>query len=367
MRRSTRSHGRSGRIRGVLGAAGLAGLLLSAAAVAAAEGPDDDGASVGQPNRLTLSRRALRRDGGAWVVDYRVRNETPTGLVVAPSEVEAKVEGWVSNSRVAGHSTPRLAAATIRPEGKATAEAEVIPSADDATRCRERVSLGLWSDDLAPEPSARPADALAPISLAPGATGLLRLRFEHDHLVHGAYDPLLGSRTVAVRIGQETFHDVAPLDLEPDAAHPAAGWPEPPDDRRDPSRFVSGPDSLHLEAHVPGRQYYRFDDRPVRHGARMRLSFWYLIANGTVGECRVRLAQYRDTPASHRILPDGRFERELTAVGRWTKVEALVRMDDQATAAGLDFRISSDANVGEMWIDDVAFEPVDAPALAQGP
>jgi hypothetical protein len=312
-----------------------------------------------------LARRSARRDGGAWVVDYQIKNETPAGLIVAPSEVEARSDGWVSNSRVAGHAAPRRAVATVKAGEKATADADVIPAPDDASRCRERLSLAIWSDDLVPEPSARPAEAVAPISLAPGATGLVRLRFAHQHAVHGEYDPLLGVRTVAVRIGQETFHDVVPLDREPGPAHPTTGWPEPPADRRDAVRFVSAPDSLHLEAHVPGRQFYRFDERPVRHGARMRLSYWYLIAVGTAGECRVRLAQYRDTP--HRVLPAGGFDRELEVVGRWTRVETLVRIEDEATAVGLDFRISSDANIGEMWIDDVALEPLDPEALAQGP
>lgn len=365
MRRSTRSHGRGGRIRGFLILA-AGGLLATTTATAQEAG--GDGSSIGQPNRVTLVRRSWRPDGGAWIVDYQIRNETTAGLVVVPSEIEVKSEGWVANSRIAGHAAPRRVVVTVKPGEKATADGEVIAAADDAGRCRERLSLAVWSDDLAPEPSARSADAaVAPISLAPGATGLVRLRFAHQHVIHGDYDPLLGERTVAVRVGQETFHDVVPLDREPGPAHPTTAWPEPPDDRRDPGRFVTGPDSLHLEAHVPGRQYYRFADRPVRHGARMRLSFWYLIAHGTVGECRVRMAQYKDTPTSRRVIPEGGFERELKAVGRWTKVETLVRMEPEANIAALDFRISSDANIGEMWIDDVALEPVEAPALAKGP
>ncbi|OJW16378.1 MAG: hypothetical protein BGO49_18700 [Planctomycetales bacterium 71-10] len=344
-------------MRGIL----LLGALLPATTTA------DDGGSVGLPNRVTLERRSARQDHGAWVVDYRLRNETPTGLVVTPAEIEVKAEGWVSNSRVSGHSVPRKVAVAIRPAEKAAAEGDVIAAPDDAKRCRERVSLAVWSDDREPEPAAKPADALAPISLAPGASGLVRLRFAHQHVVHGEYDPLLGVRTVSFRIGEETFRDEVPLDAEARVAHPKATWPEPPDERRDSRYFVSGPDSLHLEAHVPGRQYYRFPDRPVRHGARMRLTFWYLVARGTVGETRVRLAQYKDTPTSCRVIPGGGLDQELTVVGRWTRVEKVVRIEPEATTAALDFRISSEANLGEMWIDDVSFEPVDAEALAKGP
>lgn len=344
----------------------MLGWILLGALLPAMSTTAEDGGSLSTPNRVTLERRSARQDHGAWVVDYRLRNETPTGLVVTPAEIEVKSEGWVSNSRVPGHSVPRKVAVSVRPVEKAGADGDVIPAAEDASRCRERVSLAVWSDDRAPDPSARPNETLDPISLAPGATGLVRLRFAHQHVVLGDYDPLLGVRTVSVRIGEETFHDEIPLDVEA-AAHPKVSWPEPPEERRDPRYFVSGPDSLHLEAHIPGRQYYRYPDRPVRRGARMRLTFWYLVAHGTLGEPRVRLTQYKDTPTSNRVIPGGGVDQELTAVGRWTRVEKVVRMAPEATTAALDFRISSDANLGEMWIDDVALEPLDVDALAQGP
>jgi hypothetical protein len=335
-------------------------------APARGQGPDEaDSGSIGQGSRLTIVRRAVMQDQGAWVVDFELRNETAAGIVVAPGELEAVVEGWVSNSRVAGHARPRPSRATLRGSEGATASSEVIASKDDAARCRERVVLSIWSDDA--NPPAKPADGLAPVSLAPGATGRLRIRIEHQHAIQGDYDPLLGVRTIALRVGEETFRDVAPLDDERYLAQPKSRWPEPPEDRRDPSQFVSAPDSLHLEAHAPGRQYYRFPDQPVRYGARMRLSFWYLIAAGTAGECRVRFSQYKDTPSSCRVLPSGGFDQELTTIGRWTKVEKILHMEPEATTAALDFRVSSDVNLGEMWIDDVALTPVAPDALAAGP
>lgn len=363
MRVFTPGRARGGPMRGWL----PPGALLTAMMGMTAATTADDGGSIGLPNRLTLERRSARQDHGAWVVDYRLRNETPTGLVVAPGEVEVKAEGWVSNSRIPGHSVPRRVSVALRPAEKAEAEADVIKAADEAGRCRERVTIALWSDDRAPGPDAMPPASLAPISLAPGASGLLRLRFAHRHVVQGEYDPLLGVRAVSFRVGEETFRDEIPLDEESRVAHPTISWREPPEERRDSRYFVSAPDSLHLEAHVPGRQYYRYSDLPVRHGARMRLSFWYLVAHGTIGEARVRLAQYKDTPTSCRVLPDGAVDQELTAVGRWTRVEKLVRIEPEATTAALDFRVSSEANLGEVWIDDVQFEPVDLDALAQGP
>ena len=58
------------------------------------------------------------------------------------------------------------------------------------------------------------------------------------------------------------MRDVVPLDREQYLAQPKFAWPEPPEDRRDTGHSVSGPDSLHLEADVPGHQYYRYPGAP---------------------------------------------------------------------------------------------------------
>lgn len=337
----------------------LGGFSLMALPPLAAGG---DAPSVGEPNRVSLVRRSARQDQGGWIVDYRIRNETASGIVIVPSELEAKSEGWVSNSRVAGHSVPRLSRLTFRPDQKGSGIAEVIRTADNATICRERLGLSIQADDALPSPSSESSAPLAPISLAPGGSGLLRLRYQHDHAPAGAYDPLLGERTLAIRVGGETFHDVAPLDREEYLAQPRYQWPEIPEDRRDSSQFVSAPYSLHLVADSPETRVYRFPDRPARYGSRMRLSFWYLIAKGTLGECRVRLTQSND-----RSLRGRGFDEELTTVGRWTKVEWLVPIEYDAVSVALDFRITSEAGVGEMWIDDVALNPIDLGPLAKGP
>ncbi len=397
MRNAIRSRGWGGRAWTMVRARGGAARAAAAAALGIALACAGGGAagawesggegSIDQTPRVSIVRRAVMQDQGAWVVDFAIRNETAAGVVVVPSELEARVEGWVSNSRIAGHARPLLARTSLSGSAGGTAEGDVIASKAEAGRCRERLSLSIWSDDAPPDNRGQAREkgsgtfspagekvpdpfslfSLAPISLAPGATGRVRLRLEHQHVVFGGYDPLLGVRTIDLRVGSETYRDVVALDRERYLAQPDARWPEPPEDRRDPERYVSAPDSLHLEAHAAGRQYYRFPDQPVRHGARMRLSFWYLIAFGTAGDCRVRFSQYKDTPSSCRVLPSGGFDQELTVVGRWTKVEKIIHIESEATTAALDFRISSDANLGEMWIDDAELSPIAPDALAAGP
>ncbi|QEH31631.1 hypothetical protein OJF2_00960 [Aquisphaera giovannonii] len=322
----------------------------------AAEGDDDDvaGDGFGRVPLLELVRRKVAQDQGAWVIQYELRYTGESAAVRTPAETKVAVEGWVSNSRVCGHATPRLSRVVAGGTAAGSAASDVIASADESRRCRERVTLTAWADDgTPPEP-----DAPAVLSLNPGTRIHVKVRLEHQHVIYGEYDPLLGVRSVDLSIGGAILRDEVPLDREHHLAMPRAAWPEPPADRRDPRHYVSAPDSLHLEAHVPGHKYYRLPDRPVRYGTKMRLRFWYLIAAGTEGECRVRFDQYKDTPTSWRVLSSGGFEQPLEAIGRWTKVEKIVRTDCEATTVALGFRIISETDVGEMWIDDVSLEPV---------
>src|SRR5262249_25132728 len=114
--------------------------------------------------------------------------------------------------------------------------------------------------------------------------------------------------------------------------------------------------SLYLAADVPGYQYFRFDDVPVRYGTRFRVSFWYLTALGTEGSCRVRVMEYQDTPnAWYRL--DGGLDEELPAQGTWTYFQQTFRTLADTTTMALDFRIVG-ANIGELWIDDVELAPL---------
>jgi hypothetical protein len=354
-------------------------------------------ATAGEPARraptLAQVSRTLAQDQGAWVVDYRLRHTGGTGVVIAPDEIAVEVEGWVSNSRVPSHAVPRLSTLSIAHGPEFTAVGDVIAAADEAHRCREKLIVMAWAEDQCPcraapcgrskdkdkdqpkdkgkavgaahEPASAPGPsgptAGLPMSLPPGGVVHVRLRLEHQHVLFGDYDPLLGVRAVAITMAGSTVRDLVPLDREHYLAQPRFTWPEPPEERRDPHHSVTGPDSLHLEAHVPGHHYYRYPDRPVRYSTPMRLRFSYLIAAGTEGECRVRVAQYKDTPTSWRMLNDAGFEKCLKVVGRWTRVEHVFTTHAEATTLALDFRIAGDTDVGEMWIDDVSLEPVGCP------
>jgi hypothetical protein len=326
---------------------------------------------------LTIVDRHVAQDQGAWVIDYRIRHNSSTGIVILPDEIAVKVEGWVSNSRVATHTVPRRSSLII-PHGPDLAViTEVIAAADETHRCRERLTVSIWTEDqnrnsqrdhdqsrrglktpLASMTTVADQALALPLSLAPQSIAHVRLRLEHQHILYGDYDPLLSTRAVELTLGSATFHDLVPLDREQYRALPIFTWPEPPEDRRDTRHAISGPDSLHIEAHIAGHQAYRYPERPVRYSTKMRFQFWYLIAAGTEGECRVSLAQYKETPTSWRKLSTGTFDQTLKTIGRWTKVERVIQTEPEATTVTLEFKINGETEIGEMWIDDVSLEPI---------
>ena len=326
---------------------------------------------------LSLVNRSVTQDQGAWIVDYRLRYTGTTGVIVIPDKIAVKVEGWVSNSRVSSHALPRWSSLVISHGPDLSAVSEVVATADETHRCRERLVVSVWTEDRGPfqagpgAPDGAKAEAgqpltvglteLAtnmPLSLGPDAIVRIRLRLEHQHILYGECDPLLAVRAVTLTLGSASVSDVVPLDREQYLAQPRFIWPEPPVERRDTRHAVSGPDSLHLEAHVPGHQYYRYHDRPVRYSTKMRLRFWYLIAAGTEGDCKVRVTQCKETPISWRMLNSGGFEQCLKTIGRWTKVERVIQTESEATMLNLEFKIVGETEVGEMWIDDVSLEPM---------
>jgi hypothetical protein len=326
---------------------------------------------------LMIANRSIVQDQGTWVVDYRLRYTGKAGIIICPGEFSVRVEGWVSNSRVLGHGLPRWSSLLVAHTSDPLAICDLVAATDEAQRCRDRLIVSSWTEhdmgcaahrailggtpvehyEAMPDKVGEPA-LMLPLSLGPGEILRVRLRFEHEHILYGEYDPLLSMRTFVLTVGSASVSDIIPLNREQYLAQPKFSWPEPPEDRRDTRHAVSGPDSLHLKAHVPGHQYYRYVDRPVRYNTQMRLRFWYLVAAGTEGDCKVRVAQCKETPVAWRMLNNGLFEQCLKTVGRWTKVERMIQIEPEATKLTLEFKIVSDTEVGEMWIDDVSLEPL---------
>ncbi len=316
------------------------------------------------PYKWRMIERVIAQDQGDWQVDYRFKLDGSSVVTLPPAEIGAAIEGWVSNSHVPAHAVPRRSMTRVL--GVGTTAFDVITSADCTRSCHERLVVRVWPAN-GPEPAARvkttPANAPDPlpaVTINPGGVLCVRLRLEHEHFLYGLYDPMLGERSVELKLGTATLRDTLMLDREHYYAQAKELWAAPSEDRLDTLHFVSAPDSLHLEAHVPGNNYYRFPERNVRYNTKIKLTFWYLIAPGTEGTFCAKLSQYRDSPAGWDILHQGALEERHTKVGRWTKVERIIKTEPECTSLALDFRLSSVEEVGEVWIDDISLVPVGA-------
>ena len=358
----------------------LAALAALATTAANAADSDSDAAPATGPQQTAdgrpwvIARRSIcegRATYRYWQVDYWLRNDGPTPATLRPDQLSARGRGL-------GFQLARA--------GSCVAEAgeDVRIGLDRPVGDVRRDPLGRR---IAPVPRARGAPGLArrqggepsrphrqglrPARLADRSARLDRSRrarpcgsgsaWSTVIFLYGPHDPLLGPRALDLALGSARLKDTLPLDRETRLPRCAATlWPvpgDPPADRLDSRVFVSAPNSLHLEAHVPGNQSYRFKDCPVKYGTRMRLRYWYLIAPGTEGETKARIVQYKDAPTAWKILNDGDIDQPLTTVGRWVKVERVFRTEAEATSLTLEFRVSGD--VGEVWIDDVSLEPVE--------
>lgn len=331
-----------------------------------------------EPPRLTVLSRAVsleRTEWAYWQVDYHLRNDGPRALTVTPAELTARVEGSVSNSRVPGHEHPLRAQVEATGSAGLTGSVELVAADDDIRRCRERLVLQAWPAARGETPTPEiamavsrpvPAEAQPTLSIPSGEGVRVRLRLEHVHALYGPFDALLGERELTLQLGSALFRDRLPMNRQGRPTHVEPAWPpDPPEELRDARVFLSAPDSLHLEASVPGKQTHRFPDfHGVRHGGRFRLSFWYLVAAGSDGDCRVRLTQYRDLPSSFRTLHNGEVVEHLTVTGRWVRVERIIRAEPEATAIGVDAGIVGvDIAAGSLWIDDLRLEPLDEVAV----
>jgi hypothetical protein len=313
-----------------------------------------------------------QRTGQVWQVDYRLENVSRAPAVLLWSQIQCDVDGWVSNSRAGGHSHPRPARLRWT-KPFTTAETEVISSRDQASQCFERGTFEAWPAARGHDPLDAAIDiaqrVVAPFGstalvIPPGQTLCVRIRLAHEHFLYGEYEPLLGTRLVSLRLGEEQLVDEVELDGPIRTPRGAPRWPalDPPNERRDTLVYLSPPDSLYLAAHLPGQGYYRTSGQ-VRYGTRMRVSFCYLLAPGSDADAMMRITQLKQGPALWKPLPDGQREICLTTRGRWTRVERVFRTEDEATTMTLEFRISGE--LGDLWIEDVRVEPLEA--VAEGP
>jgi hypothetical protein len=307
-----------------------------------------------------------RRRWLTWKVEYRLRNSGSTPLIVEPESIDCTVEGWASNSRADGHGLPRRADHALGPGDDLESIAILIDTDSPTGSCAERATLQVWPEEgpsqAEPEPGASCEPSLGPFGLAPGDVLRARLRLEHRHHLHGPAEPLLGSREITLRIGPASFRDGVSLGQDASPDRPLDQLGPIPDERRDPRFYFSPPDSLYLDAALPGFRSYQFRDLKVRRDTPMRLRFRYYRSLDSTGSARFELKQYQDVPSSYRVLTEAKRVESLDRLGEWVLVEHSFRSEPIATTMQLKFVLDCEAEgPSALWLDDILLEPVDEP------
>jgi hypothetical protein len=349
---------------------------------------------------IAVTRSAYQRDA-QWVIDYTVKNTSPAPVQLATANVRVKVDCWVSNSNVPGHGVPRLS--LIEGNGIVkTAQCEVIKHSDTALQCQEKMSLSILQNGkpvkpgtqtvtLPPEPDTvntggdegeneemkmargeepppqpptprteeKPVDTT--VTIPSGGEVILRITLQHMHEMYGDLDLLLGTRSCRVDFDQlGNWSDAAIECVDPRVVVPAVSIPEPGEDHRDKRYFISAPDSLYLAAHIPELKNYGLKEQSVRYSWKYRVRFYYLVATGGDGESRVRIKQAHDSANSWKQLSEYNVDEKLK-VGRWYVFDKIVTTQPNANTLRVEFRITDE--IGEMWIDNLTIEALNAPSV----
>ena len=298
---------------------------------------------------LNIRQRQIVQSGSSWIIRYHITYQGKKPRTLTRSQISVLYDPQVANSRSRPHTVARRSRVTLSLDQGNRGFSTVLASPKPKERCREWVSLFLSQRHDDP---VQHAPRWQTIALMPGQDFWLTLLLEHEHFLHGSYDPLLGRRTVEIRLGMLRLADSFRMDTEQALVVPGAKLNAPAKERLDTAQFHSPPDSLYLSADVPGYQYFRFDDVPVRYSSIFQLSFWYLVAAGSEGESRVRVIEYQDAPTAWYRLDGGGFDEPLPANGRWERFERTFRTLRDTTTMAIDFRIRR-SDLGELWIDDV--------------
>lgn len=312
----------------------------------------DPSANVDRPHFFLLERQVSQL-GGRWVLDYTVRYDGIELLELTPADLQVDYQATVSNSQSEPHVFPRDSAVTWCVGDGHSKDTLVLASKGGSGACHERLAIAMSRPVAAPA-----ADTVSawPFAVEPGCHFSIRFEIKHEHFLYGMYEPLLGTRQIEMRFGPHRFRDTVTLDAELAPASPVMNLAMPEHYEPDTDIYHSQPDSIVLYAHEGGRQFFRFEDVPVRRSTVVKLSFWYALAGDSKAEARVRVVEYQDTPnAWYRVGEP--LDEELAVRGRWTYFDRELHTTRDANSLVIDFRLVG-SDVGAMWIDDAVIVPL---------
>ncbi len=266
----------------------------------------------------------IEQQNSDWIINYSFRAVKNCPDTISEN-VAIKVVGYVSNSGVPDHEFHRWSELDSRAR-----------SVFEHKTCKEKLLI----ENL------------------DSKNGILsiQIKLNHSHPIF-AYSPLLGKRQITINI--DTWHYSELLDMSREQYHalPNSNLTHN-DDKADDTYFLSPPHSLYLNSNLPGEQYYRFSEVPLRAGTRMELSFYYYMPQQPDGNFQCRWCEYRETEGSWKVLSDYSFEEVLKPTGkRWKKYTKRFTVSPETTTGAFDVRIGN-SEWGEVWIDNISLKPI---------
>lgn len=265
----------------------------------------------------SIQNRTIEQFGGLWEITYTVQYLGDESLKVFPNEINIKYTGEnLSNSRLKLHAYPKESKISFNLSETNEASYTLIKSKDDLKTCKENIKVEVHKLDIFQPISGKryiPLRKLEELELKKYDTFQIKIKTNHDHMIHGTYDPLLGKRKLEISIGDKKIYDEIDQNIEINEAHPipkltstSAVNGDAVDclkSRLDENIFYSTPDSIYLSSTGPFQSLI-FDNIPVRYGDTLKLSFWYLIALGSDGIFKVSVKQFQDKPYMWQEIKD---------------------------------------------------------------
>ena len=290
-------------------------------------------------NPFAIEKIDISQEHSSVIISFSVTYHGQSTLILKPEKIEVTYEAEVANSRLPNHAFCLTTRSKFFLSEKGVAPL-IHHFNQNKNECREIISGRI---NLA--------------AVQPNEKFQITFTIEHDHFLYNI-DPLLGGRKFQIKISDWEISGEAVFDSPDEKLKiKPVTLSYIPKGHLDERYSFSNKPSLYLAADIPGCQCFRFGDIPTTYDAKFKVSFYYLIALGTEGECRARVMEYQDRPGLWKKIDDGGFDELLEFKIGWQKFEKEFQTTKDTTTMALDFRIAG-AEIGEMWISDIKFEPV---------
>lgn len=281
-------------------------------------------------------------------VSYLLEN-TSSKTELISTQVLIKSVGYLSNSCLTGHGVPLLYE-TYCPSS--TKDGSQVETADT---CWESISVSFKYKSV-----VYIVRKSISFYVDPGDQVVLIVNFKHNHFLQGKYHPLFGKRLISLWVNGwcgAYNHYSSPDNFIRSKIFNRSQFPA---DVSSTTYTTDGSPSLWLFSHAPDILSYRVDNIQVRYGSLVRVSFFYLVAEGSISKPVVDIQQFKSGPGSSwSQAPE--LDQSFVLLSKkksqqWERFDRIIKIGNSTTDMTVRFRLmSGDFNLvpGEIWISQL--------------